>query len=310
LEYIRYFSDEARGLIRLGGRTVLLSRAVSAQMFAELLRPFPPRKRTLLQLIARAHLRPQSVDEFRGSVLFNTGHSGLDQVAYGRHLRKLEVKPMVLVHDLIPITHPEYCRPGERQKHIARMENALGLANGIIVNSAATMNELQSYARKLGKAMPATATALLAPASMPSPASVRPIAAPYFVMLSTIEPRKNHWMILQVWDKLVERYGDQAPRLVLVGRRGWECENVVDLLERRESLRGVVSDLPVFREIAGDIPDYLDPLDGMGWMGKIEAYIDNESPQRLSQLRKVGDFNAPTWASHFDAVETLLERLT
>ena len=30
------------------------------------------------------------------------------------------------------------------------------------------------------------------------------------------------------------------PRLVVVGQRGWECENVVDLLERCEPLRGIV----------------------------------------------------------------------
>jgi len=28
---------------------------------------------------------------------------------------------------------------------------------------------------------------------------VRPIEGTYFVMVSTIEPRKNHWMLLHIW---------------------------------------------------------------------------------------------------------------
>ncbi|MGE5268156.1 MAG: glycosyltransferase, partial [Thiohalocapsa sp.] len=33
---------------------------------------------------------------------------------------------------------------------------------------------------------------------------------------------------------------EQAPLLVLVGQRGWETENVIDMLERCPALRGVV----------------------------------------------------------------------
>jgi glycosyltransferase involved in cell wall biosynthesis len=37
--------------------------------------------------------------------------------------------------------------------------------------------------------------------------------------------------------------GNRMPRLIIVGRRGWENENVVDLLERCTSLRGHVIEL-------------------------------------------------------------------
>lgn len=62
----------------------------------------------------------------------------------------------------------------------------------------------------------------------------------YFVVLGTIEPRKNHLLLLQVWRQLIEELGLAAPRLVIIGQRGWECEQVVDLLDRCEVLRGVV----------------------------------------------------------------------
>jgi glycosyltransferase involved in cell wall biosynthesis len=67
-----------------------------------------------------------------------------------------------------------------------------------------------------------------APAALAPPASQRP----YFVMLSTIEPRKNHQWLLRLWQRLVETQGEAAPRLVLIGGRGWENEAVFKMLDR------------------------------------------------------------------------------
>jgi glycosyltransferase involved in cell wall biosynthesis len=174
-------------------------------------------------------------------------------------------------------------------------------------------------------------------------------------MLGTIEPRKNHWFVLHVWRRLVENLGDRAPTLVVIGRRGWECENAVDMLERCGPLKGkvieeascsdarlhnyllhaqallfpsfvegygmplaealalrvpvIASDLPVFHEIAGDIPEYLDPLDGPGWMTRIMQYAGAGSPQRTAQLARIEAFRAPTWQEHFEVVDTFIEEL-
>src|SRR4029079_9804715 len=67
-----------------------------------------------------------------------------------------------------------------------------------------------------------------------------PFDRPYFVYLSTIEARKNHLLLLNLWRRLGGEFGDRAPRLVLVGQRGWETENVIDMLDRCPALRGLV----------------------------------------------------------------------
>jgi hypothetical protein len=67
-----------------------------------------------------------------------------------------------------------------------------------------------------------------------------PIERPYFVYVSTIEARKNHLLLLNLWRQLAGELGVRAPKLVLVGQRGWETENVVDMLERCPALRGLV----------------------------------------------------------------------
>jgi glycosyltransferase involved in cell wall biosynthesis len=306
-------------------------------------------------IVGRELFKLWSNRKLAGTFLFNTGHSGLELSDYPKHLKQLGVRPLFLVHDLIPIAHPEYSRPGELDKHVVRINRVLGLAHGVITNSKATLNELERYALESRHRMPPSIAAPLAAPELPLPSVSRPIPEPYFVILGTIEPRKNHWLVLHVWRRLIERHGAKAPRLVVIGQRGWECENVVDLLERCATLRGFVtelpacsdgvlatylhhsnallfpsfaegyglplvealslgapviaSDLPVFREIANDIPDYLDPLDGMGWMARIEAFADLHSPMRMAQLNRMRSFVTPNWSTHFQAVEGLMERL-
>jgi glycosyltransferase involved in cell wall biosynthesis len=65
----------------------------------------------------------------------------------------------------------------------------------------------------------------------------------YFVMCGTIEPRKNHLLLLNVWRELVKRNGAKAPKLLLIGDRGWDNENVIDLLERCHGVRDHVIEI-------------------------------------------------------------------
>jgi glycosyltransferase involved in cell wall biosynthesis len=277
---------------------------------------------------------------------------------FGRYysaMARRQILPVFMVHDLIPLTHSEYCRPNVDATHRVRMHTALKHASGLIMNSQATLDSLAAEADRANLPQPPTVVARLASGVKSRPLAPRPVPAPYFVMLGTIEPRKNHWLILHVWRRLVEQLGAAAPKLVIIGRRGWECENVIDMLERCESLKGVVieeahcsddqlhaylqhaqallfpsfvegygmplaealalkvpvlaSNLDVFHEIADDIPDYLDPLDGSGWLARIQAYAHAKSPERDAQLTRIERFREPTWAEHFEHVDGFLETL-
>ncbi len=50
---------------------------------------------------------------------------------------------------------------------------------------------------------------------------------PYFVTIGTIEPRKNHAFLLDLWDSM----GPTAPGLLLCGSRGWQNTAVFEWLE-------------------------------------------------------------------------------
>lgn len=260
-----------------------------------------------------------------------------------------------LIHDLIPIEFPEYARPGQDARHRRRIDTAVALADAVIVPSAATGDALRPYIERVGS-RPRLLTAPfgieLPPLAATMPASPE---KPYFVCLGTIEARKNHLLLLNLWRDLVAQRGGETPVLVLIGRRGWEIENTIDLLDRCPALRGIVSersvlsdsetarlvknsralllpsfaegfgfplvealalgipvlasDIPVFREIGEDVPEYIDPLDGAAWRRAILDYAATPSARRGEQLQRLADWRPPRWDEHFAAVDGLIADL-
>ena len=78
--------------------------------------------------------------------------------------------------------------------------------------------------------------------------SHRPLTESYFVMLGTIEPRKNHLLVLNLWRELYAKYGRETPSLLLVGSRGWKNRDIIAMIERNTPPRGAVEEL-------GRLPD-------------------------------------------------------
>jgi glycosyltransferase involved in cell wall biosynthesis len=176
-------------------------------------------------------------------------------------LRRQGLAFVPMVHDLIPSTHPEYARPQQVGRHRRRISTTATLADGVIVNSAATAEALLTHlppgsdsARLGSQPMPPIVVARLglgdrlarAPA-WPQP-GLPGAERPYFVTLGTIEPRKNHLLLLNLWREMTARLGPAAPRLLVIGRRGWENENILDMLDRCTGLNGTV-------EETGPLPD-------------------------------------------------------
>ncbi len=175
------------------------------------------------------------------SVFLLVSHRALDRAPAIAPLRRAGAAFVPFVHDLIPLSHPEYARPPQVRRHAARVSTVAALADGVVVNSAATAASLRAEFAARGLLAPAVAVAPLGVAPRPAAATASPPPdAPYFVCLGTIEPRKNHLLLLHLWRDLAARFGDAAPRLLLLGRRGWENENILDLLDRCAALRGLV----------------------------------------------------------------------
>jgi glycosyltransferase involved in cell wall biosynthesis len=289
------------------------------------------------------------------AIYVNVSHEGLHQPAtLQRLVARRKLAPIYLVHDLIPIDHPEYVRPGYAARHVARIEAISTTAAATIVNSQQTKRDLLKHVERHHGGMDGVFVAPLGVDRRFAPQKVNDLESePYFLIIGTIEPRKNHLFMLQVWRALVQKLGKAAPKLVIVGRRGWENENVIDMIERCDQIsdhviecgrvpdavlhrlmigaRGVLfpsfaegyglplveglscsvpvicSDLPVFHELGNNIPEYLDPLDGPGWMEMIMEYAKPNSPRRQAQMARLARFKAPTWDRHFNIFDDVVE---
>jgi glycosyltransferase involved in cell wall biosynthesis len=207
------------------------------------------RRARLLALQARALLFAGG-ERALAARLKSGGTAGVYLLVSHHHLEKMSLiarlkerggaRFVCLIHDLIPIEFPEYAKPGQALHHLRRIETAAQLADALIVNSAVTRDSLQPHLDRAGRAPPV----LVAPFGVDLPdaagAAAPPYERPYFVYVSTIEARKNHLMLLNVWRRMATELGDGAPLLVLVGQRGWETENVVDMLERCPVLKSAV----------------------------------------------------------------------
>jgi glycosyltransferase involved in cell wall biosynthesis len=195
-------------------------------------------------LLGTAFLRgqlPTTARRAGRSTYLLMSHHHLDRPAViSDVIRRFGARFVCMVHDLIPIEFPEYARPAEPARHERRIRTVADMADGVLVNSAATAASLQPWLDRAGRGTPV----LVAPLGIEPPVAVSDGVPghPYFVFLGTIEPRKNHLLPLHIWRRLVERLGPAAPRLVLVGRRGWENEQVVDMIERCTALHGVVEE--------------------------------------------------------------------
>ncbi|MES2974058.1 MAG: glycosyltransferase family 1 protein [Pseudomonadota bacterium] len=288
--------------------------------------------------------------EVRGSILINTGHRGLEHPRHAQSLRNKGVRPVFFIHDLIPVTHPAFCRDGEQATHMARLRNAMAWGCGIITNSHDTRGQLLGLARAQGWPARPVLAAPLGSAALPRAPAARLLAADYFVMLGTIEPRKNHALMLDVWRQLAQRMQAACPTLVVIGQGGWKSDAVMAQLRSGAlphvmylencsdvalaawlqharallfpshaegyglplvealalNLPVVASDLPVFREIAGNTPDYASPHDGAQWLELVMDHAGAGSPRRAAQAGRIKGFRIPQWADHFAAVDRFI----
>ncbi|MFM7780369.1 MAG: glycosyltransferase family 1 protein, partial [Alphaproteobacteria bacterium] len=156
-------------------------------------------------------------------------HAWADQPRPIAAIKRKGVKFIPLVHDLIPVNFPEYTHPAGVKRQMRRIAAFAGLADGIIVNSQATADDLGPHLSRSAEQMPLLCAPLGIDTPVPDPNYPAPAGA-YFICIGTIEPRKNHLLLLNTWRVLAERLGVETPKLLLIGRRGWENENILDML--------------------------------------------------------------------------------
>ncbi len=364
LAYIDHFlqsREPVAFLARVSGRVYVLDRAGMTELRARIRdhgpwdrRPFW-RRSPLAKVVATLGRLAVGGRDF-GAVLaglvpagftyIHVGHSSLPQ-AFQQDLRRVGVgRAVVLVHDTIPLDFPQFCREETRQNFARRLRDYLEFADILLCNSTDTARSVQKWTAEWGLAPVPCHVIPLGVDPLPSAPCV-PAGHPYFITLGTIEPRKNHRLLLDIWqdfDKTLP--AAKIPHLYIVGARGWMNEDVFNTLDTapfmgrtvfekgrlpdqelgpliqgarallfpsfaegfgyplvealQQNTPVICSDLPSFRELAGEAPIYLDPSDKQGW----QSAIVSAAPRTGPPVKNTEKF--PDWGTHFHILATIL----
>lgn len=190
-----------------------------------------------------AILTPEVI-EFRdipsGAVFFDIDSVWNSQLKRSRLfpiLKQNGVKIVTQIYDLIPITHPQFCHENTTANFMIYVGANLKYADLIITSAETTVKVLDELTDRIGLERKKTAVVTLSSdfANNGAPEEkdvvdpeVEKIAAggKYLLMLGTIEPRKNHSLII---DALESGLAESGMRAIFAGRIGW---NVKELEKR------------------------------------------------------------------------------
>ena len=156
--------------------------------------------------------------------------------------RRRNAKIVVVIYDLIPITHPQFFAPMFCAQFEAWLRHILPLADGLVCISHATATELKLFADRCGITNLApvgvfplgTTFSVERTVTSDRMANILKSYPKPVLMVGTIEPRKNHALVLDAFE-LAWDQGSRLPLLV-IGRRGWMCEKTIKRFAKLKKL--------------------------------------------------------------------------
>lgn len=181
----------------------------------------------------------------------NVSHYGIGQIdAYYIFKTLGNMKIIFYLHDLIPIDYPEYVKDDDEVTHQKRIDVMANFADAILVNSEYTKDCFIKNCIDNNFSIPIIKTLHIGVEDSFLNIKAEPLSeelsfledVDYFIYVGTIEPRKNHVMLLNLWRQHLAKV-QNAPKLVLLGKRGWNNEAVFNLLDRCPLLQESVIEL-------------------------------------------------------------------
>ncbi|KSV69053.1 hypothetical protein N182_32915 [Sinorhizobium sp. GL2] len=161
-------------------------------------------------------------------------------------LRIEGVRITLFVHDLIQIKNPEYLSEVANRTFRRSLIDVLSVCDQVLTNSEFVKGEVEEFIRqRLNLSLPVTAVQL--PTELPQAASKGSdeahrrfsalVGKDYVLCVGTIEIRKNHGLLIKVWEALSKELSDdKIPRLVFVGKWGWNIEELKKKIVRSKAM--------------------------------------------------------------------------
>jgi glycosyltransferase involved in cell wall biosynthesis/capsular polysaccharide biosynthesis protein len=197
--------------------------------------------RALLHRALPCNLRPGDVFLTMGAFWAVRGTGRLLQ-----HLKNSGVIIGVLIHDIIPITDPEYFEAGDTKVFVKAMVEVLTFADFVLTSSAYNKASLATHlaARNL-KPLSVHVVPLahelsksVTTQSRISDVVAGLINAEYVLCVGTIEVRKNPTYLFNIWKLMMQSGRVNIPTLVFAGGKGWLVRDFIEQVEACNYLGG------------------------------------------------------------------------
>lgn len=234
--YLLHFRSQSLAVVQHRGVHRILTAEQSNTLFDLLVTRHHLFRWKLARLMPQVLNTKMTRSDCEGKTYLNVGHTDFDLQSHWEWLESLGLKSAYLIHDLIPINHPDLTTEHAVRRHLARVQKAVSNADGIITNSQSTTDDLRHFAANNNLSLPPVIEAHLGTDHIPEVAAERQLDQPYFVYVSTIEARKNHQLLLHAWKKLAGHLLNRTPKLVLIGQWGFQAEQVQNMLSQEPEL--------------------------------------------------------------------------
>lgn len=160
-----------------------------------------------------------------------------------------------MIHDLIPLSFPQFVSPGYDTLLADYFGELIWLTDCTMCNSQSTRRDWIRFCDDFGAAVSAHAFSLgcdlpAAPIEADLPPALH--GKRFALFVSTIEPRKNHRVLYDAWDRCI-RSGTvdaERDRLVFAGRVGWA---VGDLMRELAANPATRDSIVVLNEVNDDM---------------------------------------------------------
>lgn len=189
-------------------------------------------------------------------IYLHSGHGTLHHIDLHQQIKnQLQADMVYYLHDLIPIEFPEYTNnPNALAMHQRRLTTMATTGRLILANSEDSRQKFLDYCKHQQLPQPKVQVLLIGveelfitagkQAKQFLPARFSSLAQlPYFITIGTIEARKNHLSLLHLWRQLFEELGEQCPKLVILGKRGWKADHIFHLLDASPALKQTVVEI-------------------------------------------------------------------
>lgn len=154
---------------------------------------------------------------------------------------KMGFRTAMTVYDILPVVTPQY----STMELSGYFSDLVEVADVILVISQATARDLVEFSNSRDLGVPSLVQLPLGSALIDlapvAPRVVKDMSIDFILTVSTVTIRKNHHLLLDVWEMLIDELGvTDVPRLVIAGRPGSLSAETMSRIERTPAFRDVV----------------------------------------------------------------------